>query len=264
MRVTLILRDIKKWLSVLHPQIPLSDRESGRLLNAITGSFRARLDEVHPTRAHDPPPDGKAQLSRIEQQASQVQFRSVTAKTSDAPSHHFASAVESADRHLASVLTSPLFAGPATVKTARKKSTPKPRSAHVVLNAATDAETVERAATVTQPDVVAAQQEGLASARRTKLELILDNRPIVVEAKKVLEGVLSTPTPEHPAGHVSTAHTVRSERVDRTMSTPIKEARSRSTLAQNQRNKQSVSSSRERESKQEPHYYDMHPFFSSA
>lgn len=87
------LNSLKSWASKLHPQGPLTNQESTQLLNALTGAFRQKLDEAHPRNAHDDP-------------------------NHPAPSHaarKAAGAVHSSaahtDKHLASVLTSPLLGG---------------------------------------------------------------------------------------------------------------------------------------------------------
>ncbi|TKA49449.1 hypothetical protein B0A54_00115 [Friedmanniomyces endolithicus] len=79
------------WTSKLHPQLPLSPKESQRLLTALTGSFRRHLDEIHPPTT----PNGKPKLGAV--------------SVLTASPHAIHSSTISADKHLASVLTSPLL-----------------------------------------------------------------------------------------------------------------------------------------------------------
>lgn len=90
----------KALASRIHEQLPLSPRESHRLLTALTSSFRKHLDEVHPKNASE---DGRPRLDSITP-VPQIE------------KHAFSSAAL-ADRHLASVLTSPLLAKPASTST---------------------------------------------------------------------------------------------------------------------------------------------------
>jgi hypothetical protein len=112
MRVTAIAQGINKWLDSLHRQVPLTGRESQRLLNALTNSFRKQLDEAHPTKAQE----DLVSVSRptSSKLLARVQSTERPAKSPNG-SVHTTSAVESADRHLASVLTSPLMMGPAPI-----------------------------------------------------------------------------------------------------------------------------------------------------
>ncbi len=91
MKGSTVLRSWKDWASKLHPQLPLSPKESHRLLTALTGSFRRHLDEVHPTTA----PDSKLKLGAV-------------SVLTTSP-HAIHSSAISADKHLASVLTNPLL-----------------------------------------------------------------------------------------------------------------------------------------------------------
>ena len=79
----------------LHPRVPLSVKESQKLLTVINSSFRKHLDEVHPWSGESPTEqrgvDGSHQSSSTSQQSN-------------------SSSSALADRHLSSVLTSPLFA----------------------------------------------------------------------------------------------------------------------------------------------------------
>jgi len=90
-----VVQSLKSWASKLHPQLPLNAKESQRLLTALTSSFRQQLDQAHPTRV--PGEDSKA----------------IKSKGGSSPSGHrelHASSVDSADRHLTSILTNPLLA----------------------------------------------------------------------------------------------------------------------------------------------------------
>ena len=89
-----MVHGLKSFASKLHPELPLSPRESNRLLTALTGSFRRQLDEAHP------PAKERAQPSAT---------RRDDASTTPGP-HSSSAAI--ADRHLASVLTSSLFSDP--------------------------------------------------------------------------------------------------------------------------------------------------------
>lgn len=90
--------------SKINNQAPLGQRESNRLLNALTSSFRKHLDEVHPS------------LSPEDTKQPAVKDGSHTAHR-----HAFPSSITLADQHMASVLTNPLL-----VKTARAQARPKP------------------------------------------------------------------------------------------------------------------------------------------
>lgn len=89
------MQGLKSLASKLHPQLPLSPKESHRLLTALTSSFRKQLDEAHPWQARD---DDSRPATASEPAAT--------------PGHHalHTSSVAFADRHLASVLTNPLLA----------------------------------------------------------------------------------------------------------------------------------------------------------
>ncbi|GAB7356429.1 hypothetical protein MBLNU459_g7202t1 [Dothideomycetes sp. NU459] len=86
--------------SRIHPQLPLSEKESQRLLTALTSSFRHQLDQEHPDptarrRSIDsprPPPVTHSHLGSPVLQSSST----------------------STDSHLASILTNPLFGRPTT------------------------------------------------------------------------------------------------------------------------------------------------------
>ena len=89
------MQSLKSLVSKLHPQLPLSPKESQRLLTALTSSFRKQLDEAHPRQAQDE--DVRPKLDRM----GPVN-----------PGYHglHTSSVSFADKHLASVLTNPLLA----------------------------------------------------------------------------------------------------------------------------------------------------------
>ncbi|KAK5125852.1 hypothetical protein LTR85_012128 [Meristemomyces frigidus] len=92
MKGSAVVQGLKAWASKLHPQLPLSTKESHRLLTALTSSFRQHLDEVHPRTAVE---DGK-----------QKPGNGGVSKTS---AHAMHSSATLADKHLASVLMNPLL-----------------------------------------------------------------------------------------------------------------------------------------------------------
>lgn len=83
----------KSFIDKLHPQLPLTTKESQRLLTALTSSFRRHLDEAHPTPSAEE--ERKAKVGEVG-----------VAKPQTRTWHSSAS---HADKHLASVLTNPLF-----------------------------------------------------------------------------------------------------------------------------------------------------------
>ncbi|RMZ16780.1 hypothetical protein D0862_01104 [Hortaea werneckii] len=94
MRGSTVLQGFKDWASKFHPQLPLTQRESNRLLTALTTSFRSHLDKAHPRIAEEPPKlkdSGNGQVSRTS-------------------NHAMHSSAAFADKHLSSVLTD--LAGP--------------------------------------------------------------------------------------------------------------------------------------------------------
>jgi hypothetical protein len=95
MRGSGVVQSLKSLASKLHPQLPLSPKESQRLLTALTSSFRQKLDEAHPRQAHDEHAEPKVATGS-------------SLKTGNHALH--TSSVAFADRHLASVLTNPLLA----------------------------------------------------------------------------------------------------------------------------------------------------------
>ncbi|EMC92876.1 hypothetical protein BAUCODRAFT_27202 [Baudoinia panamericana UAMH 10762] len=105
MRGSTVFHSLRSWTSKLHQQLPLSPRESQRLLNALTTSFREQLDHVHPTGAG----------------GDQSQTKTAHGNGSHAPttasSRGLHSSAASADKHLASILTNPLLAKGAATAT---------------------------------------------------------------------------------------------------------------------------------------------------
>ncbi|KAF1352239.1 hypothetical protein BDV97DRAFT_368018 [Delphinella strobiligena] len=85
----------KAITSRIHPQLPLSTKESQRLLNALTSSFNHHLDQKLPSSNHD----------TCNSSAAHPVHRDATAPLSSPSS-------SAADTHLASILTSPLFSKP--------------------------------------------------------------------------------------------------------------------------------------------------------
>lgn len=92
MRASGVVQGFKSLAAKLHPQLPLSNKESQRLLTALNASFREKLDEAHP-------PFGPAPGESIKRHGGVTR--------SDANATH--SSASYADKHLASVLTSSLF-----------------------------------------------------------------------------------------------------------------------------------------------------------
>ncbi|RMZ08697.1 hypothetical protein D0864_01674 [Hortaea werneckii] len=98
MRGSTVLQGFKDWASKFHPQLPLTQRESNRLLTALTTSFRSHLDKAHPRAAEEPSKlkdSGNGQVPRTS-------------------SHAIHSSAAFADKHLSSVLTD--LAGPSRRK----------------------------------------------------------------------------------------------------------------------------------------------------
>ncbi|KAI6900575.1 hypothetical protein KC318_g9801 [Hortaea werneckii] len=94
MRGSTVLQGFKDWASKFHPQLPLTQRESDRLLTALTTSFRSHLDKAHPRAAEEPSKlrdSGNGQVPRTS-------------------NHAMHSSAAFADKHLSSVLTD--LAGP--------------------------------------------------------------------------------------------------------------------------------------------------------
>ncbi|KAF2263717.1 hypothetical protein CC78DRAFT_265472 [Lojkania enalia] len=86
--------------SKIHPQLPLSPRESQQLLTLLTNSFRAHLDREHPVA---PPESGQ-------KEHGQRQSRKNTHHSALSARHDSSQA--SAVKHIDAILTNPLFATP--------------------------------------------------------------------------------------------------------------------------------------------------------
>jgi ribosomal protein S21 len=86
--------------SKIHPQLPLSPRESQQLLTLLTTSFRAHLDREHPTTSPET-------LNRHQSKAPRLQ----KGRHNDSPVRARSSQT-SAHQHIDSILTNPLFAAP--------------------------------------------------------------------------------------------------------------------------------------------------------
>lgn len=113
MKGSAVVQGLKSLASKLHPQLPLSARESQRLLTALTTSFRKQLDQAHPPRSEGQ--DGaKPEGGLSKAGTKQVHSSSATF----------------ADRHLASVLTNPLL----SKADAAPKSDPNLESAKIDLD----------------------------------------------------------------------------------------------------------------------------------
>lgn len=89
-----VLSGWKSFVDKIHPQLPLTTKESQRLLTALTSSFRKHLDEAHPSYSAEV--EGKQKHAETGVTRSQVR-----------PFGH--SSASLADKHLASVLTNPLL-----------------------------------------------------------------------------------------------------------------------------------------------------------
>ncbi|KAI4753434.1 hypothetical protein E4T52_14402 [Aureobasidium sp. EXF-3400] len=89
MKASSVQQAFKSLTSRIHPQLPLSERESQRLLNALTSSFRSHLEHHH--HNHDAP---------------------APASSASAPTQHSLSSTAATDLHLASILTNPLLSKP--------------------------------------------------------------------------------------------------------------------------------------------------------
>ncbi|CAD0108301.1 unnamed protein product [Aureobasidium uvarum] len=89
MKASSVQQAFKSLTSRIHPQLPLSERESQRLLNALTSSFRSQLEHHH--HNHDA--------------AASAASASACAQPSLSP-------ITATDRHLASILTNPLLTKP--------------------------------------------------------------------------------------------------------------------------------------------------------
>lgn len=87
-----VVHHFKSLTNRIHPQVALSEKESQRLVNALTSSFNHHLD-------HKLPLTGKASFD-------------ITTRQSSVSKSSSASSASSTHLHLASILTNPLFARP--------------------------------------------------------------------------------------------------------------------------------------------------------
>lgn len=92
-------RVLSTLASKIHPQLPLSPRESQQLLSLLTQSFRAHLDREHPFHS-----------SESSQRAPSRQLLIGSGKRSASPHRAATSSYASATQHLDSILNNPLFA----------------------------------------------------------------------------------------------------------------------------------------------------------
>ncbi|THW09828.1 hypothetical protein D6D26_00128 [Aureobasidium pullulans] len=97
MKASSVQQAFKSLTSRIHPQLPLSERESQRLLNALTSSFRSQLDHH----------DVSASTS-----ASCLPSPSPSPSPSHSTQQQLLSSSSATDRHLASILTNPLLTKP--------------------------------------------------------------------------------------------------------------------------------------------------------
>ena len=86
-----MVQGLKSLAAKLHPQLPLSPKESQRLLTALTSSFRRQLEDAHPRKVKE------------------AEDRPLQAAGGALKHALHTSSVALADRHLASVLTNPLL-----------------------------------------------------------------------------------------------------------------------------------------------------------
>ncbi|KAJ4305370.1 hypothetical protein N0V90_000901 [Kalmusia sp. IMI 367209] len=86
-------RAFSQLASKIHPQLPLTPRESQQLLNLLTTSFRTHLDREYPVGAPESPlPSSTTQIAKVEQD------------------RRVPSSYNSASDHIDSILSNPLFA----------------------------------------------------------------------------------------------------------------------------------------------------------
>ena len=104
MRFTVGQRALSTLAKKLHPQLPLTPRESQQLLNLLTNSFRTHLDREHPVYASE-----KAHKTLVRPNASHNDQSNPRYATTSAAL---------ASRHIETVLSNPLFA----VKPSRRGS----------------------------------------------------------------------------------------------------------------------------------------------
>ncbi|KAF3036412.1 hypothetical protein E8E12_001701 [Didymella heteroderae] len=104
MQSTVGQRALSTLAKRLHPQLPLTPRESQQLLNLLTISFRTHLDREHPVHATE----------KIHESAA----RTNAGDNGQSNSHSATSSAALASRHIQTVLSNPLFA----VKPSRRGS----------------------------------------------------------------------------------------------------------------------------------------------
>lgn len=104
MQSTVRQRALSTLARKLHPQLPLTPRESQQLLNLLTTSFRTHLDREHPVYASKKAHKSVARPNAPDHDQSNL--------------HHTTSSAALASRHIESVLSNPLFA----VKPSRRGS----------------------------------------------------------------------------------------------------------------------------------------------
>ncbi|KAK5653938.1 hypothetical protein OQA88_7863 [Cercophora sp. LCS_1] len=92
MHKTRTLGSLKSIFPPIHPPLPLSGRESQKLLNVLTSSFRAQLDEEHGTL-------NKKDLVDLPTRPAVKYLPSTPERTPSRPT----------DRHLGAILNNPLF-----------------------------------------------------------------------------------------------------------------------------------------------------------
>ncbi|EOA82609.1 hypothetical protein ACJQWK_04725 [Exserohilum turcicum] len=92
-------RVLSTLASKLHPQLPLSPRESQQLLSLLTQSFRAHLDREHPVNTPE-----------TSQRGPSRQLLIGSGQRNPSPSRAIASSYASTTQHLDSILNNPLFA----------------------------------------------------------------------------------------------------------------------------------------------------------
>ncbi|UPX14519.1 uncharacterized protein EKO05_0004998 [Ascochyta rabiei] len=103
MQTSIGQRALSTLASKLHPQLPLTPRESQQLLTLLTTSFRTHLDREHPVHVSE-----KNQTPAVHTLVGHEDYRSSRATSSSAL----------ASQHIHAVLSNPLFA----VKPSRRRS----------------------------------------------------------------------------------------------------------------------------------------------
>ena len=97
MHSTLGQRALGTLAKKLHPQLPLTPRESQQLLNLLTSSFRSHLDAAHPVHT-------------TEKSHQSVVRKTVDSGDKDHVPFHARSSSALASQHIDAVLSNPLFA----------------------------------------------------------------------------------------------------------------------------------------------------------